>query len=196
MGKHLLYADVGPVWPTDYAWNMCRPWPESTAAAAGGEVVAENLPAREVERILRQVEQNFTALTCTVPMEEIEDLPPSMQPHVMGAPWTWVRLFRYLAHAVDYYNRAHMPWTYLDFWRALSTYLYIFFEGINPVTCLLVPFLNHLCPSMYSCCFMMLYMVFFRLASCTHMKEHWHKHVNAFLHTRSLRHKRLEKNHI
>jgi hypothetical protein len=64
------------------------------ASATGGAAVAGNLPAREAERVLRQVERNFTALTRTVPMVEIEDLPPSMQPHVVGAPRTWVRLFR------------------------------------------------------------------------------------------------------
>jgi hypothetical protein len=83
--------------------------PEAAAAAAGGAVVVGNLLAGEAKRVLRQVEWNFTALTRTVPMEEIEDLPPSMQPHVVGAPRTWVRLFRCLTHAVDDYNRAHRP---------------------------------------------------------------------------------------
>jgi hypothetical protein len=105
----LLHADVGPVRPADFAWNRRRPRPEAAAAAAGGPAVAGNLPAGEAERVLRRVERNFTALTRTVPMAEIEDLPPSMQPHVVGAPRTWVRLFRRLAHAVDYYNRAHRP---------------------------------------------------------------------------------------
>jgi hypothetical protein len=63
----------------------------------------------EAERVLRRVERNFTSLTRTVPMVEIEDLPPSMQPHVVGAPRTWVRLFRHLANVVDHYNRAHRP---------------------------------------------------------------------------------------
>jgi hypothetical protein len=105
----LLHADVGPVRPAYYAWNKCHPWPEAVAAAAGGPTVAGNLPAGETERVLRRVERNFTALTRTVPMAEIEDLPPSMQPHVVGAPQMWVRLFRCLAHAVDQYNRAHRP---------------------------------------------------------------------------------------
>ena len=42
-------------------------------------------------------------------MKEIEDMLPSMQLHVVGAPRTWVRLFRHLARAVDDYNRAHRP---------------------------------------------------------------------------------------
>jgi hypothetical protein len=67
-------------------------------------------------------------------MAEIEDLPPSMQPHVVGAPWTWVRLIRHLSHAVDDYNRSHKPLTDLDFLCAMSTYLYIFLEGISLVT--------------------------------------------------------------
>jgi hypothetical protein len=108
-GKCLLHADVGPVWPTDYARNKCCPRPEVAAAAAGRATVAGNLPAGEAERVLRGVERNFTTLTCTVPMEVIEDLPPSMQPHVVGAPRTWVQLFRRLARAMDDYNRAHRP---------------------------------------------------------------------------------------
>ena len=50
-------------------------------------------PAREAERFLRRVERNLIALTRAVPMSEIEDLPPSMQPHVIGVPRTWVQLF-------------------------------------------------------------------------------------------------------
>ena len=108
-GKCLLHVDVGPVRPTDYARNRRHPRLEAAAAAVRGAAIAGNLPAKEAERVLRRVEYNFTALTCTVPMAEIEDLSPSMQPHVVGAPRMWVRLFRRLAHAVDYYNRTHRP---------------------------------------------------------------------------------------
>jgi hypothetical protein len=90
MGERLLYADVGPVRLADYAWNRCRPWPEATTVAAGGVAVVGNLPAGEAERVLRRIERNFTSLTRTVSMVEIEDLPPSMQIHVVGAPQTWV----------------------------------------------------------------------------------------------------------
>jgi hypothetical protein len=103
----LLHADVGPMQPVDYARNRRRPRPEAAAVVAEGLAVAGNLPAGEAERVLRRVEWNFTALTRTFSMAEIEDLPPSMQPHVVGAPRTWVRLFRHLAHVVDYYNRVH-----------------------------------------------------------------------------------------
>jgi hypothetical protein len=85
---YLLHADVGPVRPMDYARNRHHPRPGATPAAAGGPTVAGDLPAGEVERVLRRVERNFTALTRTVPMEEIKDLPPSMQPHVVGVPRT------------------------------------------------------------------------------------------------------------
>jgi hypothetical protein len=88
--KRLLHADVGPVRPADYAWNRRRPRLEAAASTTGGAVVAGNLPTGEAERVLRRVERNFTMLTCTVSMVEIEDLPPSMQPHVVGAPRTWV----------------------------------------------------------------------------------------------------------
>jgi hypothetical protein len=67
----LLCADVGPVRPTDYARNRCHPWPGDAPAAAGGPVVAGELPAGEAERVLRRVERNFTSLTRTVPMAEI-----------------------------------------------------------------------------------------------------------------------------
>jgi hypothetical protein len=52
-GKFLLHVDVGPMRPVDYAWNRRRPQPEAVAAAAGGATVAGNLPAGEVERVLR-----------------------------------------------------------------------------------------------------------------------------------------------
>jgi hypothetical protein len=89
-GTRLLHADVGPVRPVDYAWNRHCRQPEAVASATEGATVAGNLPSREAERVLRQVERNITALTRIVPMAEIEDLPPSMQPHVVGAPRMWV----------------------------------------------------------------------------------------------------------
>ena len=104
-----LCADVGPVRPADYVRNRRRPRPRVAPAAARGPVVAGDIPTGEAERVLRRVEHNFTVLTRTVPMVEIEDLPPSMQPHVVGAPWTWVRLFRRLVNAVDQYNRVDKP---------------------------------------------------------------------------------------
>ena len=104
-----LCAYVGLVRPTDYARNRHCPWPGAAPAATRGPAVAGDLPAGEAERVLRRVRRNFTALTHTVPMAEIEDLPPSMQPHVVGAPRTWVWLFRCLSNVVDQYNRAHRP---------------------------------------------------------------------------------------
>jgi hypothetical protein len=78
MGERSLHADVGPVRPADYARNRHRPHPEAAAVSVGGAAVAGNLPAGEAERVLRRIEWNFTTLTRTVPMAEIEDLPPSM----------------------------------------------------------------------------------------------------------------------
>ena len=109
MNKRLLHVDVGPVRAVNYAGNIHRHWPGAAAVTVEGPTVVGDLPAEEAERVLRQVEWNFTALTHIVPMAEIEDLLPSMQPHVVGAPRTWVRLFRSLAHAMDDYNRAHRP---------------------------------------------------------------------------------------
>ena len=105
----VLRADVGPVRPVDFAWNRHCPWTEVAAATARGAAVAGNLLAGEAKRALRWIERNFTELTHTVPMIEIEDFPPSMQTHVVGAPQTWVRLFRRLGQAVHDYNRAHRP---------------------------------------------------------------------------------------
>jgi hypothetical protein len=105
----VLHADVGPMRPTDYAWNRHRPRPEVAVAAARGAAVAGNLPAGEAERVLRRIEWNFIELTRTVPMAEIEDLSPSMQTHIVGVPQTWVRLFRRLGQAVFEYNRADRP---------------------------------------------------------------------------------------
>jgi hypothetical protein len=65
-------------------------------ATVGGPAAVGGPPAGEAERVLRWVEWNLTSLTRTVPMAEIEDLPPSMQPHVVGVPRTWVHLFRHL----------------------------------------------------------------------------------------------------
>jgi hypothetical protein len=75
----VLLADVGPVRPANFVRNRRRPRPESAAAAARGVAVAGNPPPREAERALRQIEQNFTELTRTVPMIEIEDMPIPMQ---------------------------------------------------------------------------------------------------------------------
>ena len=105
----VLHADVGPVRPANFAWNRRRPRPEAAAAAARGVAVAGNPPAGEAERALRQIEQNFTELTRTVPMIEIEDMPIPMQRHMVGLPRTWVQLFRRLGRAVHEYNRAHRP---------------------------------------------------------------------------------------
>jgi hypothetical protein len=107
--KLVLHADVGPVRPANFARNRRCPRPEAAAAAARGAAVAGNPPAGEAERALGRIEQNFTELTRTVPMIEIEDLPPSMQTHMVGLPRTWVRLFRHLGRAVHEYNRAHRP---------------------------------------------------------------------------------------
>lgn len=110
---YLLCTDVGPVRPTDFSRTRWRPRPETVPAATVGPTtvvaVTGGPPAGEAERVLRWVERNLTALTRAVPMAEIEDLPPSMQPHVVGVPWTWVQLFWRLANAVVHYGRANRP---------------------------------------------------------------------------------------
>jgi hypothetical protein len=105
----VLCADVGPMRPTDFARNRHCPWPEVVATATRGATVEGNRPVGEAERALGQIERNFTELTRTVPMIEIEDLPPSMQTHMVGLPRTWVRLFKHLGRDVYDYNKAHRP---------------------------------------------------------------------------------------
>jgi hypothetical protein len=107
---YLLCTDVGPVHPADFSRTRRRPQPEAgPTTVAGPAATAGGPPAGEVERVLRRVEQNLTVLTHIVPMEEIEDLPPSMQPHVVGVPQTWVQLFRHLVNVVVHYGRANRP---------------------------------------------------------------------------------------
>jgi hypothetical protein len=101
MDMFSLCAHVGPVRPTDYVRNRRHPRPGAAPTTAGGPIVARDLPAMEAKRVLRRVERNFTALTHMVSMAEIEDLPPSMHPHIVGAPRIWVQLFRRLANDVD-----------------------------------------------------------------------------------------------
>ena len=105
----VMHADVGSVRSANFARNRHRPRPQAAAAAVGGPAVAGNPLAGQAERALRQIEQNFTELTRTVPMIEIEDMPIPMQRHMVGLPRTWVRLFRRLGRAVRDYNRAHQP---------------------------------------------------------------------------------------
>jgi hypothetical protein len=108
MGERCFFADVGPVRPANFARNRRRPRPETSAAAARGAAAGNPTPA-EAERALVRIERNFTELTRTVPMIDIEDMPPSMQTYMVGLPRSWVRLFRRLGRAVHDYNRAHQP---------------------------------------------------------------------------------------
>jgi hypothetical protein len=95
--------------PANFARNRHHPRPEAAAAAARGVAVAGNPPAGEAERALRQIEQNFTKLTHTMPMIDIEDMSIPMQRYMVELPQTWVLLFRRLGRAVHDYNRAHRP---------------------------------------------------------------------------------------
>lgn len=107
---YLLCTDAGPVRPTDFARSRRRPRPEATPTVAVGPVATTGgPPTGEAERVLRWVERNLTAPTRTMPMAEIEDLLPSMQPHVVGVPRTWVQLFRRLANTVVHYGKANRP---------------------------------------------------------------------------------------
>jgi hypothetical protein len=107
---YMLYTDVGPVRLINFSRTRRHPRLEEVpttavrpATAAGGPLVVE------AERVLRRVERNLTALTRAVPMDEIEDLLPSMQPHVVGVPQTCVQLFRHLENVVVHYGRDNRP---------------------------------------------------------------------------------------
>lgn len=108
-GEERDEIDVGPVRPVDFARTRRCPRLEAGLAAAGGPVAAGGPPVGEAHRVLHRVERNLTALIRAVPMAKIEDLPPAMQPHVVGVPRTWVQLFRRLANAVVHNNRANRP---------------------------------------------------------------------------------------
>jgi hypothetical protein len=107
---YLLCTDVGPVCPAEFARMRWHPRLEGAPTAVVGLAVeVGEPPAREAERVLIQVERNLTALTHTVPMAEIEDLPPSMQLHVVGLPRTWVHLFQHSENVFVPYGRANKP---------------------------------------------------------------------------------------
>jgi hypothetical protein len=84
---YLLCIDVGPVHPTNFSRTRWRPRPEAGPTMVTGPTKAiGGPPAEEAERVLRRVERNLIMLTRVVPMAEIEDLPPVMQPHIVGVP--------------------------------------------------------------------------------------------------------------
>jgi hypothetical protein len=107
---YLLCTDVGAVRPVDLSrTRQCPRLEARPAVVARLAEVAGGPPAGEAKRVLILVEWNLTALTRTVPMEDIEDLPSSMKPHVVGVPWTWVQLFHHLVNADVHYGRANRP---------------------------------------------------------------------------------------
>jgi len=105
----LLCTDVGPIRPKDFSRTRWHPRPEAVPTIVGRPTGTGGPPTKEAERVLRWVERNLTNLTREVPMVEIEDLPPSMQPHVVGVPQTWVQLFHCLENDVFHYSRANRP---------------------------------------------------------------------------------------
>jgi hypothetical protein len=107
---YLLCTYVGPIHLADFSRTRWSPQPEAGLAttielAAGAGVAL----AKEVDRVLRRVEQKLTALNHAVPMAEIKDLPPAMQNHVVGVPRTWVQLFWHLEEVIFHYSRANRP---------------------------------------------------------------------------------------
>jgi hypothetical protein len=108
---YLLCKYVGPVFPMDFTRTRRRPQIEVGPTTTGEPIAAGGPVVGEAERVLRWVECNLTMLTCTIPMDEIKNLPPSMQPQVVGVPQTWVQLFRRLANTVFHYGRANRPQT-------------------------------------------------------------------------------------
>jgi hypothetical protein len=106
---YLLCTDMGLVHLTNFSRTRQCPQPEAVPTTSSGPTIAWGPLAGEDERVLRWVERNLTTLTCVVPMAKIKDLPPSMQPHVVGVPRTWVQFFRRLAKTVIHYGMANRP---------------------------------------------------------------------------------------
>ena len=63
----------------------------------------------DVEQTLQSIHTNFVRLTHRVPMVQVEDLPKAMQRQVVGVPWAWVQLFRWLARAIVCYHNQNPP---------------------------------------------------------------------------------------
>jgi hypothetical protein len=101
-----MYTDVGPMRPVDFPWYRHH---LREKAQEGGSIVEAAPSTTKVERVLRRVERNLTALIHNIPMVEIEYLSPSMQPHVVGVPRAWVQLFRCLSNVTVCYSRANRP---------------------------------------------------------------------------------------
>jgi hypothetical protein len=85
--QKLLYTDVGLVRLTDLPRTKRRPLEQTKPR---GVVVVAGPSSIEAERVLRWVERNLTSLTRSMLIVVIEDIPPSMQPHVVGVPKAWV----------------------------------------------------------------------------------------------------------
>jgi hypothetical protein len=69
---------VGPIQPTYFSRTRHCPQPEARPVGAGGPTTVGGPPIGEVERVLRQVERNLTTLSLSIPMVDIEDIPPYM----------------------------------------------------------------------------------------------------------------------
>jgi len=87
---------VGQVHTTNFARTRRHPHPN--VRAVGGPQPGE------AKRFLRWVEKNLTALTRALPMAKLEDLPPSMQPHIVGVLQTWVQHFWHLEKVFVHYS--------------------------------------------------------------------------------------------
>jgi hypothetical protein len=100
---------VGHVWPANFTKTRHHPRPEARPVGSGGPVARGGPPDREAERVLWRVERNLMALIRAVPMAEIEDFPPAMQPHVVGVSRMWVQLFQCLVNVIVHYSKANRP---------------------------------------------------------------------------------------
>ena len=58
----------------------------------------------DAERILKNVQGNLSRLNHRILMVQVEDLPDTMQRHVVGVPRPWVRLLKCLENTVVCYN--------------------------------------------------------------------------------------------
>ena len=122
-----VYADVGPWWPDSFPHHRLR-----------GR--GEGIMGVDVERTFQSNHTNFVRLTHRVPMAQVEDLPEAMQSRVVGVPWAWVWLFRWLAIAVVCDHNQNLP-PPPQAWRLESdSFLYyrvLYFGGSKAPFCIM-----------------------------------------------------------
>ena len=87
---------MGPRWPEGFPHHRWR--------GRGDDIMGV-----DVERMLQIIHTNFVRLAHRVIMVQVEDFPKAMQRQVVGVPWAWVQLFRWLARSMVCYHDQNPP---------------------------------------------------------------------------------------